>query len=158
MMVRRLQVLRGHIIDLLLCLRVCARLWLRTTTVLCSQVPNKVNSWQFEVEGVNVDLKSGTLTVAADNDEVVQNLCLAFSVAVLQVRLANLGFLTSAMARFGWRSPSQSTHSSHNASDGNKRLSREAVRNTRKKIRKDSGTPLCRRNGLHLLCVCVLCV
>ncbi len=32
-----------------------------------------------------MDLKSGTLTVAADNDEVVQNLTLAFSIAVLQV-------------------------------------------------------------------------
>ncbi len=55
---------------------------------VCSQVPNKAASHQFEVEGVAVDLKTGTLTVAADNDEVVQNLCLAFSVAVLQVSLS----------------------------------------------------------------------
>ncbi len=37
------------------------------------------------MEGITVDLKTNTITVAADNYEVVQNLALVFSIAVLQV-------------------------------------------------------------------------
>ena len=54
------------------------------------QIPNKQNQFNFEIEGISVDLKTGTLTIAADNDEVVQNLTLAFSIAVLQVTVQSI--------------------------------------------------------------------
>ena len=50
-------------------------------------IPTKNGNFSFDVENVNVNLKSGTLTVAAYSDEVVQNLCLAFTIAVLQVSI-----------------------------------------------------------------------
>lgn len=50
-----------------------------------ASIPNKNGDYGFQLASAAVDLRSGKVSVAADTDDVVQNLCLAFSVAVLYV-------------------------------------------------------------------------
>ena len=48
-------------------------------------LPNRNGEFGFRLAGASVDLRTGIVSVAADAPDVVQNLCLAFSVAVLYV-------------------------------------------------------------------------
>ena len=48
-------------------------------------LPNRDGEFGFMLDDVSVDLRTGKVSVAANTEDVVQNLCLAFSVAVLYV-------------------------------------------------------------------------
>ena len=48
-------------------------------------LPDRNGDFSFQLESATVDLRTGTVSVAADTEDVVQNLCLGFSVAVLYV-------------------------------------------------------------------------
>ncbi len=56
---------------------------------LIFEVPSKDGRFDIKIEGITVDLKNNTITVATDNYEVVQNLALIFSIAVLQVNISH---------------------------------------------------------------------
>ena len=48
-------------------------------------LPDRDGEFGFQMDNATVDLRAGMVSVAADTEDVVQNLCLAFSVAVLYV-------------------------------------------------------------------------
>ena len=55
------------------------------STPAARSLPDRNGEFSFRLDSATVDLRAGTVSVAADTDDVVQNLCLAFSVAVLYV-------------------------------------------------------------------------
>jgi len=55
------------------------------STPAARSLPDSNGEFSFRLDSATVDLRTGTVSVAADTDDVVQNLCLAFSVAVLYV-------------------------------------------------------------------------
>ena len=44
-------------------------------------LPDRNGEFGFQMDRATVDLRTGLVSVAADTDDVVQNLCLAFSVS-----------------------------------------------------------------------------
>ena len=58
---------------------------LRSQKVQDLLIPSKTGSFSFDLEKTHVDMKTGTLTIHETCADVVQNICLVFSTAVLQV-------------------------------------------------------------------------
>ena len=50
------------------------------------QIPSKSGKYDFEIEAIKVNLGEAVMSVDREASDVAQNLCLAFSISVLQVR------------------------------------------------------------------------
>ena len=50
------------------------------------QIPSKSGKYDFELEAIKVNLGDAVMSVDRESSDVAQNLCLAFSISVLQVR------------------------------------------------------------------------
>ena len=49
-------------------------------------IPSKSGRYDFEIKDIKVNLSDAVITLNAETRDVAQNVCLAFSISVLQVR------------------------------------------------------------------------